>query len=78
MALESLFLAESPLSTGLLVILAVILIWNIIWKGFALWRAAKNNSAIWFVVLLVVNTIGILEILYLFVFSKGGKKKKKR
>ena len=78
MALENLFLTESSFSTEFLIILVVILIWSLIWKGFALWRAAKNNSAIWFVVLLVVTTIGILEILYLFVFSKCGKKKKKR
>mgnify|MGYP001558753821 CR=1 FL=1 len=77
MTLESLFLTQSSFSTEFLIILVIILIWSLIWKGFALWKAAKNNSPIWFVVLLVVNTIGILEILYLFVFSKGGKKKKK-
>ena len=77
MALESLFVTQmSSLSTGVLIILVIILIWSLIWKGFALWRAARNNSIVWFVVLLVVNTIGILEILYLFVFSKSGKKKR--
>jgi Family of unknown function (DUF5652) len=54
---------------GNLLLMAAI-IWSIVWKGFALWRAAKNESRIWFVVLLVINTLGILEILYLFVFSK--------
>lgn len=44
--------------------------WAIVWKGWALWRAAKNNSKGWFIALLVVNTLGILEILYIFVFSK--------
>ena len=47
-----------------------ILIWSIIWKGLALWKAARLESKIWFVVLLVVNTAGILEILYLYIFSK--------
>ena len=49
---------------------ALLVIWSLVWKGLALWRAARVGSKIWFVVLLVVNTVGILEILYLYVFSK--------
>ena len=52
-----------------LVIIALTL-WSLAWKGFALWKASRRNSPAWFVVLLVVNTIGLLEILYIFVFSK--------
>ena len=56
-------------------VLTIISLWSLIWKGFALWKSAKKNSPIWFIVLLVVNTMGILEILYIFVFSKMGSKK---
>ena len=52
-------------------------IWAAIWKGFALWRAAKNSQMYWFIALLIFNTVGILEILYLFVFSKKAIKKAK-
>ncbi|MCL4363621.1 DUF5652 family protein [Patescibacteria group bacterium] len=52
---------------------AVFLVWSFYWKGRALWKAAKNNSLAWFVVLLVVNTVGILEILYIYVFGKSQK-----
>jgi len=55
--------------------IVIISIWALIWKGLALWKSARKSSPIWFVVLLVVNTLGILEILYLFVFSKLGQKK---
>jgi len=48
----------------------ILAIWSLIWKGFALWRASRNYQKIWFVVLLGVNTVGILEILYLFYFNK--------
>lgn len=48
----------------------LVLIWSLIWKGLALWKAARRGASVWFVVMLVVNTIGILEILYLYVFSK--------
>lgn len=53
-----------------------LLIWAIVWKGFALWRAAKNDSVGWFVALMILNTLGILEILYIYVFSKLGKNEK--
>ncbi|HDH07552.1 MAG TPA: hypothetical protein ENH26_00275 [Candidatus Wolfebacteria bacterium] len=47
-----------------------LLIWSFIWKGFALWRSAQLGSKKWFVALLIFNTAGILEIFYIFVFSK--------
>jgi hypothetical protein len=63
-----------PWLTGMVagVVLAVLLIWSIAWKGLALWKAAHEESKVWFVALLIVNTVGILDILYLYVFSKKG------
>lgn len=56
-----------------------IALWSLAWKGWALWKAAKADSKIWFVVLLLVNTVGILDILYIFVISKAkGTSKKSR
>jgi hypothetical protein len=52
------------------VVLLFILLWTIPWKGAALWKAAKNGHKKWFIVLLVLNTIAILEITYIFYFSK--------
>jgi len=51
-------------------LLLVIAIWSYVWKLIAFWKAARKGSVIWFVILALVNTIGILEILYIFVFSK--------
>jgi len=48
----------------------VVIVWTIFWKGFALWKSARRGEKIWFIVFLFLNTIGILEILYLFVFSE--------
>ncbi len=47
-----------------------IILWTLPWKGVALWKSARAGQRWWFVALLVINTIGILEILYIFVFSK--------
>jgi hypothetical protein len=54
---------------------AIIMVWSAIWKGFALWRAGRKNQMVWFIVMFILNTAGILEILYLFVFSGCCKKK---
>jgi hypothetical protein len=48
----------------------VALAWTLPWKGVALWKAAKNDDKVWFVALFLVNTLAILEILYIFIFSK--------
>ena len=45
-------------------------IWILAWKGVALWKASQNNQRNWFIVLLVVNSLGILEIMYLFYLQK--------
>ena len=54
-------------------LLLLLTVWSICWKGVALWKAGRAGSKWWFVILLIVNTVGILEILYIFIFSKMGK-----
>ena len=61
-------------SIGTVVIFAVAL-WTLPWKGVALWRAAKRGEKKWFVALLIFNTFSVLEILYIFVFSKQKENK---
>lgn len=58
-------------SSGLyLFIIITLVVWSLVWKGMALWKSARLSNKRWFVILLIINTLGILEILYLFVFSK--------
>lgn len=61
---------------GMTTLLIVVIAWTLLWKGLAMWRAARNGAKIWFVVLLLVNTIGILDIIYYFYAhkKKWGKK----
>ena len=51
-------------------LLGAVALWTLPWKGVALWRAAKRGEKKWFVALLVFNTLAILEIVYIFFFSK--------
>ena len=48
-------------------------LWTIPWKGVALWKAASRKDTVWFVILFLLNTLAILEILYIFIFSKKKK-----
>ena len=50
--------------------LLVLTVWSIFWKGLALWHSGRRAQPWWFVVLLIVNTLGILEIIYLFAIAK--------
>ena len=54
--------------------LLLIMLWVLPWKGVALWKAAKKDHSTWFIVILLLNTMAILEILYIFIFSKKKKK----
>ena len=47
-----------------------LIVWTLFWKGCALWFAVKNDKKWWFVILLILNTAGILEIIYIFAIAK--------
>jgi len=53
------------LTTIQLSVIAVLAVWELIWKGIALWKAAKNNDTVWYVAIIVINTVGLLPIIYL-------------
>lgn len=51
-------------------VLVLIIVWEIIWKGIALWRAGRRNQKYWFVALLIINSAGILPIIFLLITKK--------
>ena len=69
--------AGFEIPTWLFGLIVVLMVWEGVWKLLAMWKAAKNNSIVWFIILAIFNTVGILPILYLYVFSemKRGKRK---
>jgi hypothetical protein len=56
--------------TGIAPLIGLLVLWSVIWKGLGLWHSAKRGEKWWFIAILVLNTAGILEILYLFAFAK--------
>lgn len=61
---------NSSLNSAQVAFLAVLIVWSLIWKGLALWKAARRGDTAWYVLLLILNTIGIVEIFYIIFFSK--------
>lgn len=51
-------------------VLVALAVWTLPWKGYALWTSARRGEKWWFVALLLVNSLAILEIVYIFFFSK--------
>ena len=68
----------SPYAPALMLALVplfiVVMLWTIIIKGYALWHAARNGQKEWFIALLVINTLGILELVYLIWFRSDKQK----
>jgi len=65
------FIHDGVYSISLLVLVPLIL-WTLFWKISALWVAAQANHKKWFIALSIINTFGILEIIYIFKVSKRG------
>jgi len=49
-----------------------LVIWDLVWKGLALWKAAQNNHGAWFVCIFIFKTAGILPIIYILL-NRGKK-----
>lgn len=51
-------------------IITVLVLWSAFWKGLALWHSARREKTGWFILLLFVNTLGLLEMVFLFGIAK--------
>jgi hypothetical protein len=58
--------------------LIVVTLWQLPWKGYALWTAARRKEAGWFILLFLVNTLAILEILYIFWIARENTNRAKK
>jgi len=55
-------------------VLVAFIVWSTAWKGVALWKAGRLSQKKWFIVLLVVNLAGLLEIVYIFFVARKKEK----
>ena len=55
------------------VLFGILAAWSLAWKGLALWRSASLRHKYWFVIILVLNDFGILEIIYIYFVARKYK-----
>lgn len=54
---------------AVVVVFIILALWEAVWKGIGMWRAGRNDQLGWFVAILILNTVGILPIVYLAFFQ---------
>ena len=51
------------------IVIVTLTAWELVWKAIALWFAARRNQLVWYVALVIFNTVGILPIIYIFLIA---------
>ena len=69
---------SDALTPALWLLLMPLIIWEVIWKGIGMWKAGRNNQLAWFIWILILNTLGILPIIYLAFFQKNKSERLRR
>ena len=64
------FIESQEFHIWLVPLIIILVLWSLFWKGTSLWHAARRKEGAWFVILLLFNTLGILDMIYLFGFLK--------
>ena len=54
-------------------LLVPLVIWEVIWKIIGMWKSARNNQLAWFICIAILNTIGLLPIIYIVWFQDEKK-----
>ena len=56
--------------TWFIALIIIFFIWEMIWKLIAMWKAGRNNHLAWYILLALINTAGILPIIYIVMNRK--------
>ncbi|MGM0636575.1 MAG: DUF5652 family protein [Bacteroidota bacterium] len=62
-------LIQSSEASWLLPLILILVIWDSIWKLIALWHAARRKQVFWFILLAIINSLGVLPIIYLIAYK---------
>lgn len=55
-----------PNDAIIFIVIFLLSFWTLVWKIFSVWTAARNGDRGWFIALLLLNTLSILDLWYLF------------
>ncbi len=64
---------EHRFSPGQRAFFSGVVVWGVAWKAVSMWHAARDGSKPWYTALLLANTAGILDAIYIFRFSSWGR-----
>ncbi len=53
----------------------LLVVWTIVWKLIAMWKAAKNDHLTFFIIIFFLNLAGIPEMIYLGYLYRKNKNK---
>ncbi len=56
-----------------IIALLIVGVWTLIWKGIGLWYSAKHQQKGWFITILIIDSLGLLPIIYLLWFKPEEK-----
>ena len=62
------FCCQYPWLIAIIIILAL---FEAVMKLIAMWRAGRNNHLAWFICIAIINTAGILPVIYLLTHKKN-------
>jgi hypothetical protein len=65
---------ESILAQVNLPTILALALWTLPWKAWALWLSARRGDIWWFLIMMFVSTLGLLEIIYIFFVAKQSDK----
>ena len=57
----------------LIPLLVILIIWSSVWKIIAMWKSARNNHIVWFIAIAIVNSVGVLPIVYILLNRKNNE-----
>lgn len=60
----------------LIVVIVLLMLWDAVWKVVALWKSARNNHLAWFIVIAIINSVGILPIIYILMHRSDSVQRK--
>jgi hypothetical protein len=56
-----------------IILIIILAVFEIIMKGITLWKCGRNNQINWYIAILILNTAGILPVIYLMYYQKDQK-----
>ncbi len=59
-------------------ILALLIVWEAVLKAIALWKSAQRKQLGWFLAIFIINSAGVLPLIYLVFFSRKNEQHKSK